>query len=155
MQSLWRRGLIYFALSVLAGLAAITSESLWIDEGQTLHFAKQPTFQAWFETIRHNTKSEAQMPLGMLAAWAGGKILGLGEWQFRAANLLWVGLAGTAMGLIGRLLKQPALLFVFLIHPFLWFYANEARPYAMQICASAWLLYVLVRVQVNGALSAA
>jgi hypothetical protein len=154
MQSLWRRGLFYFILSVLAGLAMVSSESIWIDEGQTVLFARQPTFREWFTTLSHSFKSEAQMPLGMFVAWIGGKLIGLDEWSLRAVNLLWVGLAGTAMGLIGRQLNKPALLPIFLVHPFLWFYTNEARPYAVQICAGAWLLYVLVRAHRNGSLSA-
>src|SRR5262249_10573942 len=76
------------------------------------------------------------------------------EWQLRAVNLLWAGLAGTAVGLIGRRLRQPGLLWLFLLHPFLWYYLNEARPYALQIFASAWLLYVLTRAHTRAALDA-
>ena len=149
MQSLWRHGWVCFIISAAAGLMMVTSESLWIDEGQTLRFASQPSFPDLLTTLLHSIKSEAQMPLGMLASWAGAKVLGVGEWQLRAVNLLWLGLAGMATGMSGRLLKLPALLLIFLIHPFLWFYVNEARPYAMQICAASWLVYVLARASTN------
>ena len=76
----------YVALPVLLGLAIISSESLWNDEGQTLLFAGQEDLASWWRELRGNTKSEAQMPLGMFFAWVGGKILGTSEWQLRATN---------------------------------------------------------------------
>jgi len=79
MHASWRQIVFFAAVSLLAGLAMISSESLWIDEGQTLHFVNQPNLGAWFRELLHNTKSEAQMPLGMFVAWLGGKILGTSE----------------------------------------------------------------------------
>ncbi len=136
---------LWLALSLGAGLLMIHSGSLWIDEGQTLRFARQPDFGSWWKTLRENTYSEAQMPLSMFLAWAGVQVLGDGEWQLRAANLVWVGLAGLAAGLIGWRLQNRLALPLLLLHPFLWYYANEARPYALQIAAGAWLLYLLLR----------
>ena len=155
MLTSWRQITFFAAVSLVAGLMMISSESLWIDEGQTLRFAWLPTLSAWGQKLWQCTKSEAQMPLGMLVAWAAEKVLGSGEWQLRAINLLWVSLGGLAMGLTGRLLRQPFLLPLFLLSPFLWLYANEARPYAMQICAAAWMLYVMVRLQTQGSPSKA
>lgn len=139
--------LLYAALSLAAAALMISNASIWIDEGQTLHFAGQPTFSAWWETLRTNVKSEAQMPLGMFLAWVGVQIIGDGEWQLRAMNFLWVALAGVAMGLIGRQTQNRFVLALLLLHPFLWYYANEARPYALQIAAGAWLLFLLLRWQ--------
>jgi hypothetical protein len=145
MRNTLHVAVVYFLVSCLAGAIMITSESLWIDEGQTWHFVKQPTIGAWFSTLEHNVKSEAQMPFGMFVFWLGAKAIGDSERALRALNLPWVGLAGVAVGLIGRLLKLRGLLLLFLMHPFLWYYTNEARPYAMQICAGAWLLFVFVK----------
>lgn len=139
--------LLYAALSLAAAALMISNASIWIDEGQTLHFAWQPTFSAWWETLRTNVKSEAQMPLGMFLAWVGVQTIGDGEWQLRAMNFLWVALAGLAMGLIGRQTQNRFVLALLLLHPFLWYYANEARPYALQIAAGAWLLFLLLRWQ--------
>lgn len=154
MQAGWRTSIAYFVLSIIAGLVMVSTESIWIDEGQTFLYVQQSSFGDWLHTLTQSTKSEAQMPFGMFVAWLGGKWIGTDEWSLRAVNLLWVGLAGVAVGLIGRELNKPVLLLVFLVHPFLWFYANEARPYAAQICAAAWLLYVLVRAHCHRSLSA-
>jgi hypothetical protein len=142
-----RQTWLWFAVSVAAALVMIDDGSLWIDEGQTLHFAWLPDFKSWWATLTTNTKSEAQMPLAMFFAWLGAQLLGTGEWQLRAPNLLWVGLAGLAMGTLGRQTGFRHMLPILLLHPFLWFYANEARPYAMQIAAGAWLTWLLVRWQ--------
>lgn len=143
----FHRPLLYLALSLAAALLMISNGSIWIDEGQTLHFAWQPDFATWWDTLRTNSKSEAQMPASMLFAWLGVQAIGDGEWQLRATNLLWVGLAGLAVGLAGRRLQNRFALAILLLHPFLWYYANEARPYALQIASGAWLIFLLVRWQ--------
>ena len=154
MLTSWKQLVLFAAVSLGVGLMMISSESLWIDEGQTLRFASQPTLAALFNELRQSIKSEAQMPLGMFVAWLGAKVLGTSEWALRAINLFWVTLGGVAVALTGRLLRLPALWPLFLLSPFLWFYANEARPYVMQICAGAWLLWVLARAQDRGTLTA-
>jgi hypothetical protein len=154
MRTPWQRAAMFLGLSLALGLVMVTGDSLWIDEGQTWHFARQPSLAAWLRELLHSSRSEAQMPLGMLQAWLGGKFLGLGEWQMRAVNLPWIALAGLAMGLIGHKLKNRFALALFLAHPFLWLYADEARPYAMQICAGAWLLWVWLGLQQDSVLTA-
>lgn len=139
--------LVCLVVSAALGLAMIHADSLWIDEGQTLHFARQPSLQAFGHELVVNRKSEPQMPAGMAAAWVGARLLGTSEWSLRAVNLVWLALAGLAVGLAGRHLRLPWLLPLFLANPFLWFYVNEARPYTQQICAGAWLLLVLARIQ--------
>jgi hypothetical protein len=150
MNPVSKKILLWMAASLAIGTVMITSQSLWIDEGQTYHFAKQPDFEAWRLTLSANTKSEAQMPLAMLYAWAGAEVVGQREWQLRVINLPWLALGAVAMGLLGQRVKTQFPLAIFLLHPFVWFYVNEARPYAMQICAGAWLLYLLVKVQHEG-----
>ncbi|HWN97344.1 MAG TPA: glycosyltransferase family 39 protein [Methylomirabilota bacterium] len=143
----------YFCVALLLGFAMVSRDSLWIDEGQTLRFADQPSLTAWFDELRHNRKSEAQMPLGMLSAWIGARIFGTNEWGLRAPNILWVALTGLAFALLGRRIQQRGLFWFLLASPFLWYYANEARPYAMLICSGAWLLYFLIRLQLEAEIS--
>lgn len=142
-----------FLLSFAAALLMVSSESLWIDEGQTWVFAREPSMSGWMAALLSNTKSEAQMPLSMLVAWLGAKVVGQSEWQLRSLNALWVGIAGIAIGWLGRTLKLRVLLPLFLIHPFVWYYANEARPYALLIGISAWLLALWVSFHLNPTLS--
>lgn len=128
---------------VLAGLMP-SGESLWFDETITQGCASEPTFHALKTRLLTVNSSETQMPLGMLAFWAWEKLAGSSEWGLRSLNILWTLLAAGALFLAGRRLKLPALPFWLIIQPFLWYYANEVRPYAMQIAGAAWVLYGLV-----------
>jgi hypothetical protein len=141
---------LYFLVSLGSGLFMVGSDSLWIDEGQILPLTRQSSFSDWMAALLANQKSEAQMPLSMFVAWVAGKVLGESEWQIRSLNALWVALAGTAVGRLGQVLRLPILLPLFLVQPFLWYYANEARPYALLICISAWLVAVWGSVHQEG-----
>jgi hypothetical protein len=143
----------YFFVSLAAGLFMVSAQSLWIDEAETWSFARQPSFKAWLATLLSNTKSEAHTPLGMFALWVSGRLFGEGEWQLRALNILWIAIAGVAIGRLGAILGRRELLPFFLLHPFLWYYANEARAYALLICLSAWLLFLWTTVNESGTLS--
>lgn len=122
----------------------ISNDSLWLDEGDTAMYARDPDFSAWRERLLHDGQADCQMPLAMLCAWVGGKILGTQEWQLRAVNLLWGALALLAMYRVGRRLQLPWLPLLLVLQPYFWFYLNEARPYASQLGCGAWLLVALV-----------
>src|SRR5688572_10918935 len=130
---------LYFLVSLGSGLLMVSSQSLWIDEAGTWLFARQSSLSDWLATLLSYTNSEAQMPLGMFVAWLGARLAGDSEWQLRSLNALWIALAGVGVGRLGQTLRLPSLLPLFLVHPFVWYYANEARPYALIICVSAWL----------------
>ena len=133
---------------LLAGLLAlplmISSDSLWLDEGDTAMYVMQPDFHSWWDRLRHDGQADCQMPLAMLLAWAGGKFWGTQEWQLRAVNLLWGGLAMFGMYRVGRRLQIPWLPVLLAIQPYFWFYQNEARPYALQLAGGTGLLVALV-----------
>ncbi|MEI7435262.1 MAG: hypothetical protein WCL16_00475 [bacterium] len=122
-----------------------TDESLWIDEICTVGYAAQPTITAWFGHLRNDAlvvhSSDAQMPLGMFLTWLCVRVLGESEWALRAPNLVYAALAMVALARIGRLIRLGRLPLLFAIQPFVWFYVNEARPYALLMAAGAWLLY--------------
>jgi hypothetical protein len=129
--------------SALAALATTplmpSSGSLWIDEAQTFHHVAQPTFSAFYSGLLTTEFSEGLMPLGMFAAWLGGQLIGMSEWEMRAPNILWATLAVLAFVRLGRLWHASWAPIVIAVQPFLWYYANEARPYALQIACGAWL----------------
>lgn len=135
---------LFASVSLGAALLMVSNQSLWIDEAQTAFYARKSSLAEWTQAMFELKWSETLMPLGMFVAWMGGRLIGTGEWQLRVINVLWIALAGLAMGLTGRKTKLPLLLPVFLIHPFVWYYTDQARPYALQLCASAWLLYGMV-----------
>jgi len=125
-----------------------TAESLWIDEFYTVGYAAQPTLAAWFEHLRNDVlvvhASDAQMPLGMFLPWLWAGFLGVSELALRVPNLVYAAAAMVALACIGRHMRLGRLPLLFAIQPFVWFYVNEARPYALHMAAGAWLLYGLL-----------
>lgn len=131
-------------MALLLLLFMPTHDSLWLDEGNTAIYAMQPNLISWWHHLQQDRGADCQMPLSLLFAWLGGKLLGLGEWQMRAVNLVWGVLAVTGMYRVGRRLQLPWLPLLLAIQPFFWFYMNEARPYALEIACGTWLLVAFV-----------
>jgi hypothetical protein len=138
--------LLIFAVIAIALISAMPStDSVWTDEAQTYHYAKQPSFEAWRSELVSAKESETLMPVGMFVPWVAAKVLGTSEWSMRAINILWAILALVPLLLISKQLSLPWLPILFLVQPFLWFYSNEARPYTLQIAEGSWLLLSLIR----------
>lgn len=144
LAQLFRSPRFWLLLSLCLLPLIISNDSLWLDEGDTAMYAREPDFSAWTQRLLHDGQADCQMPLAMLGAWVGGKILGTQEWQLRAVNLVWGALAVLAMYRVGRRLQMPWLPALLVIQPYFWFYLNEARPYASQLGCGAWLLAALV-----------
>jgi hypothetical protein len=91
--------------------------------------------------MRHASGSDLQMPLYMLWIWACEKVFGSGEIALRAVNLFWIlpGLIALWLALARQPRLQLAVFLVTICNPFVWYYLNETRPYAMQIGASLFL----------------
>jgi hypothetical protein len=138
---------IFFAGILFVCALGISHQSLWIDETYTALKAQQTTLPNWWHEMRRAGGSDLQMPLYMIWIWACEKIFGSSEIALRAVNLFWI-LPGL-IALWVALARQPRLrLAVFLVavfSPFVWYYLNEARPYAMQIGASFFLAAALCR----------
>src|SRR5712691_3819287 len=129
--------------ALLILFAMPSNDSLWIDEAATARLASQPTFQEWRAEMVTGHFSEHQMPLSMGIAWLMAQLVGTSEWQLRAVNILWGALAVLALCLAGRRLSILWLPLLLVLHPFFWYYMNEARPYALQIACGAWLFFGL------------
>jgi hypothetical protein len=134
----------WLLLSLLILPLTVTNDSLWLDEGDTAIYARQPDFSAWRQWLTHDRLADCQMPLAMLSAWVGGKFFGTREWQLRAVNLIWGALALVALSRVGRRWQMPWLPLLLALQPYFWFYLNEARPYALLLAGGAWLLAALV-----------
>jgi hypothetical protein len=136
---------IFWLMAALALLPLmISNQSLWLDEGDTAAYALQPDFHSWWNFLNHDKNADCQMPLSMFFAWATAQTLGSQEWQLRAINVIWGALALSGIYRIGKRIQLPWLPLLFAIQPYFWFYANEARPYAMEIAGGSWLLAALV-----------
>jgi hypothetical protein len=118
----------------------ISSQSFWIDELLITPYAKSSSSAEFMRRWILDRDSTVQMPgyfgIGTLLA----QVIGVTEWQLRAQNLLWGGLAVVAMGWMGRRQGIVWLPLALAIHPYFWFYMNEARPYAMTIGCACWAL---------------
>ena len=134
------------ALAFLAvGGMAVSSQSFWIDEACTTWKARQPTLAAWWQEMKAMSGSDLQMPLYMVYVWGWHKIFGHGEWWMRAANIPWF-----LMGVLTFARRRLDLLLAAALSPFAWYCLDEARPYGMQIGASALIVGALLRLYQGG-----
>ena len=137
------RGRLTIALLIASTLCAIaiSGQSLWIDESYTALKAQQTTLLNWWQEMRHAGGSDLQMPLYMFWIWLCGQFFGSSEIALRAVNLFWIlpGLLALSFALARQPRMQLAVFLVAVCNPFVWYYLNEARPYAMQIGAGLFL----------------
>jgi hypothetical protein len=138
------------AACLVALTFAVSSVSLWIDEG----------FIAW--AVDHRTPLEIaralvppyipspadrQYPLYDLWMWLWTRAFGTSEYALRMANLPFAGLYVVAIALAGRYAFRNRFAWVpFALAPFVWYYVGEARPYIMLMgfaacAASAMAVY--------------
>ena len=129
------------AAALLVALLAISTQSFWMDEASTARSVTQPTLGGWWQYLTSHSGTDTQMPLFMLYIWGWVKLFGCTEWGLRAANAPWL-----VLGFLALPRRQAGYVLVLALSPFLWFYADEARPYVMQIAASLVLAGSLVRL---------
>lgn len=136
---------IFATIQVAIMLLAITNESLWIDEFWNAYFANLGSVRELYELLL--IPSGSQTPLHFTYNYFWGQIVPTSELGLRLANL--------PLFVIGQLSlfwalraypKKFAYLFLALsaLHPMVWQYANEARPYIMIYAGSEMILaYIL------------
>lgn len=136
--------ILLWLLLLLCFVAAVSNQSLWIDELLTAVKAREPTLRTWWQRMVAEKASDLQMPLYMFWMWAQAKVFGSSEWALRAGNLPWM-VAGAVAFVrsftMGR--QRMAASLVVMMSPFGWYYLNEARPYAMQLGSSLLILGAL------------
>lgn len=138
----------FFVLAQVAVmLVAISNESLWIDEFWTAHFAQLPSFKAFFDLLM--VPSGSQTPLHFLHFYLWEQWVPRGEFLMRLANLP-VFVVGQ-LALFWALRTYPAklgvvMLVVSSLHPMVWQYANEARPYILMVAGAQMMLAYLLHL---------
>lgn len=137
---------------VLAAIAAFlfawNNQSLWIDECCMVMSAAQSNFADVWASVTAIGGSDTQMAcyLYLLHIWI--KLTGADtEMMLRLYNVIWVLLAAFFLR------KEPKILFILLISPFFIYYANELRPYIMQIAASCGISLFLYKISLGENLS--
>ncbi len=137
----------YFLIIGLTLLLAVSHESYWIDEAGTGMVARQTSLHGWWRQVMDARSTELQSPFYSLYIWLFAQVCGSGEWALRAAGLVWLapGLAVLATG-FRRGDQRVAALVAALTSPFVWYYAGEARSYAMYLGASCVVLGAICRL---------
>ena len=142
---------IFALMQVAVMLLAISNESLWIDEFWTAHFAAMKSFKAFYELLM--VPNGSQTPLHFLHFYLWGLFVPAGEHLLRLANLPLFVIGQLAV--FWALRDSPKLfsaLFLALsaLHPMVWQYANEARPYTMMVAGSQMMLAYLLHLHFTG-----
>jgi hypothetical protein len=141
------------SLAVVAALAlgvsclAISNQSFWIDEAATCLTAQQPTLAAWWHKVSHSG-GDVQQPLYFLFTWVWMKSVPINEFVVRFGNVLWFlpGVLAMFCALAGNPRLRWSFSAVLLSSPFLWYYINDSRPYAMQVALSLVVFAALYRL---------
>lgn len=121
------RALVLALLAMAVGMAAISHQSLWMDEGSTAFKALMPSFKEWLGITYHFGGSDVQMPFYMISIWAWVQSGLLSEFAMRCINLPFFLL----MVLSLRQVRFWPL--VCMLSPFVLYYVGELRPYTMQM----------------------
>jgi len=136
----------FLLLALLLVLPSISGQSLWIDEATTAFYAQQDSLGDLFRAMGDEEGSEVQMPLGVFMAYGFGQALGTSEYALRLPNILWLGISLLALFSLGCRYQMPWLPLLFALHPMVWFYADEARPYALQFACASVVLWSATRL---------
>jgi hypothetical protein len=147
----WRLG-VFALIQVAVLLLAISNESLWIDEFWTAHFGAMASFTAFYELLL--VPSGSQTPLHFLHFYLWGLLNPAGEFLFRLANLpLFVAGQLAVFWALRDYPRKFAVLFLALsaLHPMVWQYANEARPYIMMYAGAQMILAYLLNLHARSA----
>lgn len=137
------RVLLLLVIALAVGAAAISQQSLWIDEGGAAFKSLLPTFKSWWQMSLQLRGSDVQMPVYMAAVWAWEKVMGHSEFALRAINLPFL----IILVLVLRNVRFWPL--VCLTSPFILYYVGELRPYTMQMAAGACAAAAFGRVLRN------
>lgn len=140
---------LLFCSALILAAFAVDGQSLWLDEFGTWKLCSVTSFDKWVPTFLHWHNSDTQIPLYHFYMFLWARIVPLTEYGLRIANLPWF-----IMGLYAILSALPnnrrfliIVTLAFGLHPMIWYYMNEARPYMVIFCgaalASSWFLYIL------------
>jgi hypothetical protein len=130
--------LSFIALGI--GMAAISQQSLWIDEGGPAFKSLMPTLESWWTITLQVRGSDVQMPVYMIGVWLWEKVMGNSEYALRAINLPFLVI------LVLALRKVRFWPLICLTSPFVLYYVGELRPYTMQMAAGACAVAAFAQV---------
>ena len=142
MRSMVTTLVLATAGTLALGLFALNDQSLWTDELGTWRLTVADSWRDWLMQLITWPNSDSQIPLFHLYMRAWTQVFPSTEVWMRAANLPWVfvALIGVLTTPVPAAQRRLVLIFgaVLLLHPMVWYYTNEARPYAMLFAGSCF-----------------
>jgi hypothetical protein len=139
--------LVIALISCAVLVLAPSDRSLWIDEGWSARMIMAPgNLVQWWHMTLHDSAAMATQFGHSLTGFLLGHIFGYSEQGLRMANLVWAFAGVAAFALAGRKLGLPWLPLVFAVNPFVWFYVDEVRPYAMQLAGGSWMMLAFLYI---------
>jgi hypothetical protein len=129
---------LFTILACAVACVAVSSQSLWIDEAEVANIINHPAFRGFWHALQLDHTSNMQAPLYFSYIWGWTRFFGESEFAMRAANIPWffVGLFAISHFLRRHPGLRSATLLLFCLHPFVWYYLDEARPYSMQLAGA-------------------
>ena len=126
-------------------LFLLDDRALWIDEFGTWLISQHADLSSWLGAFLLHPDSDGQLFFYHLYMFGWTKLFGDTELALRASNLPWVILCVIVVRQSTELKDlRYVWLFVFLLHGFVWFYLNEARPYSAFIAGGGLLTSAFV-----------
>jgi hypothetical protein len=142
----WTLGL-FVLIQVGVMLLAISNESLWIDEFWTAHFGTLESLGHLYDLLL--IPGGSQTPLHFVYYYFWALFFHPNELFLRLANLPFFVLGQLSLLLALRTYRRKfsyLFLAVCALHPMVWQYANEARPYIMMYAGSQMILAYILRL---------
>lgn len=144
------RELAFWALALITCILMIPGRSFWMDEAFMTPSALQPTLRDWWTHLQFDSMSESLKPLYLLICWVTAQTIGTTEWEFRSVNIAWTMIAAIFLRLSMPTYWGLGVAVAFLLHPYVWHQASEARPYSMQLACGAAIAWAIVKFSTNG-----
>jgi len=142
--------LFFWTLALIICTLMIPSRSFWMDEAFMTPSALQPTIIDWWNHLQFDPISESLKPLYLLICWISAKTIGTSEWAFRSINIFWTLTAAVFLRISIPKYWGLGIATAFLLHPYVWHQASEARPYSMQLACGAAMAWAIVKFSTNG-----
>lgn len=146
--------------TAVLGALALNGQSFWVDELGTWRLTIADSWRDWFLQLVNWPYSDSQIPLYHLYMRAWTRVFPSTEVWIRASNLPWLLCSFQALLTTPAPPGQRRLVWliglVVLVHPMVWYYVNEVRPYMMIFAgASIAMSGLLARLMNRGEPAAA
>src|SRR5215467_3514780 len=119
--------------SILVGIVAISSGSLWIDEFGTWLLTRAASIPDWWRRFQSWPDADSQLPLYHFYMFIWTNLIGTNAVAMRSSNI-WI-FAIANLALLWPFRSRPGLAASLIVTSCLsapiWYYLNEIRPYIM------------------------